>query len=111
MERSPFTKTTVPAVPKDGSTACLTNCRHKLVARIVTNLNEVFTRARLLPTRKTMIDELRRIKEEKHGTWRRERAKALHGQHANHAHPELRRVANPFQGKPAPPPREPFSIR
>jgi hypothetical protein len=78
---------------------------------VATNINEVIARQRVLPSRKTMIDELRRLKDESHGTWRRDRARALHGRHTSHAHPELRRVANPFQGKPAPPPREPFTLR
>jgi len=103
MERSPFTKTTIPAVPKDGMTACLTNCRHKLVVRVVTNESDMRGRIAKLPSRTTMIRELNKLKEEKHGTWRKERARALHGQHTNHAHPELKRVANPFKGKLAPP--------
>lgn len=109
MERSPFPKDRIPAVPKDGSTVCLTNCRHKLVVRVVNTINEVANRATVLPTRATMVAELRRIKEDRHSPWRRARAKDLARQHRGH--PELHKVANPFKGQPMPPPKQPFSVR
>lgn len=36
MEWSPFPKEFVPAVPRDGTTPCLHNCRHQIVVRVAT---------------------------------------------------------------------------
>lgn len=36
FEQSPFTKYSLPCVPKNGSTACLSNCRDKLFVRVAT---------------------------------------------------------------------------
>jgi hypothetical protein len=103
MERSPFTKNTVPAVPRDGSTQCLTNCRHRIVVRVA-GLNEVFRRAEQLPARDTMVRELREIKENNHGR----AAVARRHRIGNAAHPHAR---NPFHDAPPLPPRtEPFNL-
>jgi hypothetical protein len=99
MERSPFPKNRLPAVPRDGSTACLTNCRHRIVVRLGRSLNEVADRARALPTREAMVQALRVIKDSAHrpsDPSRRERA---------HAHARATRatgrphVHNPFHKK------------
>jgi hypothetical protein len=66
MERSPFPKNRLPAVPRDGSTSCLTNCRHKIVLRVGKSLNEIMERTRALPTRESMVQALRLLKENAH---------------------------------------------
>lgn len=103
LERSPFTKNTIPAVPRDGSTPCLTNCRHKIVVRVVENRADVQQRERVLEARGTMVRALRAIKHEEHG-----------GRHhyvrriASRAHPHAK---NPFHNAPPLPPRtSPFQL-
>lgn len=58
MERSPFPKDTIPAVPRDGSTPCLTNCRHRIFVRVARDLNDVVRRRQALGKRESMIREL-----------------------------------------------------
>jgi len=60
MEMSPFVKDNIPAVPRDGSTSCLTHCRHRIVVRVANNLNEVVRRRQQLPRRDEMVRELKR---------------------------------------------------
>jgi len=62
MERSPFPKDTIPAVPRDGSTQCLTNCRHRVLVRVVENLNEVVRRRQQLTKRSSMVGQLKELK-------------------------------------------------
>lgn len=64
MERSPFTKDNIPAVPRDGMTQCLTNCRHRILVRVVRDLNEVVRRRAVLGRRESMIRKLEEMKEE-----------------------------------------------
>jgi hypothetical protein len=64
MERSPFTKDSIPAVPRDGMTACLTNCRHRILVRVARDLNEVVRRRAVVGKRETMIRRLNEIKAE-----------------------------------------------
>ena len=61
VERQPFTKSTLPAVPRSGATPCLSNCRHKIVVRKAT-LQEVDNRQRVLPTRASMVKQLNSFK-------------------------------------------------
>jgi hypothetical protein len=60
VERQPFTKNTLPAVPRSGATPCLMNCRHKLVVREATP-KEVEKRERVLPKRSTMVAQLAKL--------------------------------------------------
>jgi hypothetical protein len=62
VERQPFTKDTLPAVPRTGSTPCLMNCRHKLVVRQA-SAKEVANREAALPSRETMVKQLSSLKE------------------------------------------------
>jgi hypothetical protein len=62
MERSPFTKDTLPAVPRDGMTQCLTNCRHRILVRVARDLNEVVRRRAVVGRRETMIRRLNEMK-------------------------------------------------
>jgi len=57
MERTPFTKFNLPAVPRAGSTPCLQNCRHKLVVRKATAA-QIARRQAALPSRETMAKRL-----------------------------------------------------
>jgi hypothetical protein len=77
MERSPFPKDKLPAVPRDGSTVCLTNCRHRVVLRVARSLNEVQRRRSALPAREEMVRDLERIREAKHGTHRQARGREI----------------------------------
>lgn len=95
MERSPFPKDRVPAVPHDGSTACLTNCRHRVVVRVARLLSDVSKRRAALPTREAMVRELREIKDRAHGTHRARRGKTI----VRQIHPV---AGNPFRGEPLP---------
>lgn len=120
--RSPFTKDTIPAVPRDGMTNCLTNCRHKIVVRIPESVGSVFRRRMDLPRRQHMVNELKEI--------RRERSRARAMQIALGVPPAERRgsrnlrppretasaterARNPFRGTAitAPPPIVPFTRR
>jgi len=81
MEWSPFTKMTLPATPRDGSTPCLSNCRHRVVVRVASTFNEVIRRngqldklrvqtkrrAKSSQPRARMVEKLNEIKEEAHG--------------------------------------------
>lgn len=64
MERSPFPKDSIPAVPRDGTTQCLTNCRHRVLVRVVQDLNEVVRRRQQLGKRVSMVKQLGTIKNE-----------------------------------------------
>lgn len=63
VEHSPYTRETLPAVPR-ASTPCLTNCRHKLLVRRATT-EQVIERDRALPFRLQMVEALERIFGEK----------------------------------------------
>lgn len=96
MERSPFVKANVPAVPRDGQTPCLTNCRHKIVVRFG-KLNEAEARLRELPTRESMVRHLARIKAERASraeAGRKDRA-AAHARRVRERHGRPH-VHNPF---------------
>lgn len=60
MERTPFTKFNLPAVPRAGSTPCLQNCRHKMVIRKGTPA-QIARRQTALPSRETMTRRLDEI--------------------------------------------------
>ena len=60
VERQPYTKANLPAVPLSGATPCLARCRHKLVVRRA-KLEEVAQRNKVLPKRETMVRQLRSI--------------------------------------------------
>lgn len=62
VERQPYTKSTLPAVPNSGATNCSLagRCRHKLVVRRA-KLEEVAQRNKVLPKRETMVKQLRSI--------------------------------------------------
>jgi hypothetical protein len=92
MERSPFVKANIPAVPRDGQTPCLTNCRHKVVIRIG-RVDEAARRFQELPARESMVRQLKRIKDESHGAHRQRRA-AGHARRTAGAGRE--HVHNPF---------------
>lgn len=64
VERQPFTKATLPAVPRSGATPCLSRCRHRVVVREA-SLTEVANRRKRLPTRETMVKQLRSIQQSK----------------------------------------------
>lgn len=57
VERQPFTKSNLPAVPRSGATPCLQNCRHKLVVRKATPA-QITARQVALPNRETMVKAL-----------------------------------------------------
>jgi len=97
MERSPFTKATIPAVPRDGSTSCLTNCRHRVVMRVAHPI-DVQKREQTLPKRKMMVESLKRIQEADHGPGRKERARNL----AKRLARQRPKAQNPFRGKRMP---------
>jgi hypothetical protein len=59
LEMSPFTKDNIPAVPRDGMTNCLTHCRHHIVVRVASDLNEVVRRRQQLPRRDKMVRALK----------------------------------------------------
>ena len=66
-ENSPYTKHTLPAVPKAGVSGCvcLSNCRCKLLIRRATEAEVKLVESRQL-TRKQHLRNLRRIKRRKH---------------------------------------------
>jgi len=64
MERSPFPKDLIPCVPRDGMTPCLTNCRHRIFVRVVSDMNEVVRRRHALGKRENMLRELNERKRE-----------------------------------------------
>jgi hypothetical protein len=99
IERSPFPKEVMPAVPRDGSTRCLTNCRHKIMVRVVGLEEDVRKRKDALPSRAVMVRELRRLKEEAHGGDHHRRVRRG-AELARTIHPH---AANPFKGHPMPP--------
>ncbi len=116
MERSPFTKDTLPAVPRDGSTTCLTNCRHRLVVRVANPL-DVERRRRSLGERADMSRALRARKDRDHGTWRQNRARevarsvARRQPHVRNPFIGSRLPTNPvmYQGVPRPDERRPLT--
>lgn len=79
LEWSPFTKETIPAVPRDGTTQCGVNCRHRVVVRVARSFNDVVrrkdqldamrieSRLRRGPPRERMLSKLREVREESHG--------------------------------------------
>jgi hypothetical protein len=99
MERSPFPKDRLPAVPRDGSTECLTNCRHRIVLRVAKTLTEVNKRRAALPLREAMVKDLERIRVEHHGHARQRRAKEIAREVPD------QRAVNPFAGQKLPPKR------
>jgi hypothetical protein len=90
-ERSPFTKDNIPAVPRDGTTRCLTHCRHRIVVRVASSIADVQRRRGALPKREAMLRELREVQD---------RDRRTHSRPGGAAQ-------NPFRGRPiqAPPPR------
>lgn len=119
--RSPLTKDTIPAVPRDGMTNCLTNCRHRIVVRIPESQGSVFRRRMELPRRAQMVRELKEIRRERS----RKRAMQIalgvppRGREPRNLRPPHQtvraseRARNPFRGTPitAPPPQVPFTRR
>lgn len=65
FEHSPYTKKTLPTVPRAGLTPCLSNCRDKLLIRQSTS-EAVISRTEDSLTRETHIKNLRRIKQRGH---------------------------------------------
>lgn len=65
FEHSPYTKKTLPTVPRAGLTPCLSNCRDKLLIRQSTS-EAVISRTEDSLTRETHIKNLRRIKSKGH---------------------------------------------
>lgn len=61
FENSPFTKANLPTTPRAGLTRCLTNCRDKLMIRIVppAQIEEAMANA---PSRETHVSKLYKIK-------------------------------------------------
>jgi len=57
VERQPYTKDNLPAVPRAGATPCLTNCRHKLVTRKASQ-SQVESRNAALPKKDRMVKVL-----------------------------------------------------
>jgi hypothetical protein len=98
IERSPFPKEVMPATPRDGSTPCLTNCRHKIMVRVVGLEEDVRRRKAALPSREVMVRELLRIKEGAHGGDHHRRVRRG-AEIAREIHPH---AANPFKGHPMP---------
>lgn len=78
------------------STACLANCRHKIVVRVGTP-QDVRARFEALPSRATMMLALKRIKDADHGTHRQTRARAHARRTAARGRPH---VHNPFHREP-----------
>jgi predicted double-glycine peptidase len=104
LERSPFTKGNIPAVPRDGSTPCLVNCRHKIVVRVAENRADVQRREQVLESRRSMVSALNRIKHADHGHHRKRYVRDVSAR----AHPHAR---NPFHNAPSLPSRtEPFEL-
>lgn len=60
-KHSPYSKRTLPTVPRSGATLCLTNCRDRLFVRIVDQA-KALELMRESPTRGTHIKNLRKIK-------------------------------------------------
>lgn len=65
FEHSPYTKKTLPTVPRAGLTPCLSNCRDKLMIRQTTS-EAVIARTESSLTRGTHIKNLRTIKSRGH---------------------------------------------
>lgn len=65
FEHSPYTKKTLPTVPRAGLTPCLSNCRDKLMIRQTTS-EAVISRTEASLARGTHIKNLRRIKSRGH---------------------------------------------
>ena len=111
MEWSPFPKELLPAVPRDGSTPCLTNCRHRLMVRVAKQFNDVVRRKGQLDR---MRIETRRRPTKGFGV-RGKMMQALleiKGRRAN-LHRAGGRASNPFRGErlPAVPPYVPLRRR
>jgi hypothetical protein len=66
VERQPYPKGRLPAVPRSGATPCLMNCRHKLVVRKA-DPKTIAKRRRALPERTSMQKALQSMMESK---WR-----------------------------------------
>lgn len=62
QKHSPYTKLSLPCVPRDGTTICLFNCRDKLVIRRAKTAKQAVDVTMAGRTRKQYIDTLRRIK-------------------------------------------------
>lgn len=59
---SPYSKKTLPTVPRSGATICLTNCRDRLLVRVIEPAEAVKLH-QSSPTRATHIKKLRKIKQ------------------------------------------------
>lgn len=64
-EHSPYSKKTLPTTPRSGLTICLTNCRCRLLLRIVEQ-DKALALMQASPTRGTHIKRLRKIKKQGH---------------------------------------------
>lgn len=116
MEWSPFPKSQLPASPRDGSTPCLTNCRHKVVVRVAKNFNDVIRRANQLdrmriesrrrpPSRRAQPRDrmVQRLKEAKEDSWHGgNRAAARVRQAAVRTAKPGGEASNPFRGEKLP---------
>ncbi len=65
VERQPFPKRLVPAVPRAGLTPCRMNCRHRLLVRKAKTM-EIARREADLPERQTMVRAMKEIMD-RHG--------------------------------------------
>lgn len=65
FEHSPYTKKTLPTVPRAGLTPCLSNCRDKLLIRQTTS-EAVISRTESSLTRGTHLKNLRKLKSRGH---------------------------------------------
>lgn len=62
-EQSPYSKRTLPTVPRSGLTQCLSNCRDRLLVRVV-DRDAALALHESRPRRSTHISRLRRIRRE-----------------------------------------------
>lgn len=70
VERQPFPKELLPAVPRAGMTPCRTNCRHRLLVRQADS-REITRRKRALPKRTSMVAAMEEIMKRRGGGRRR----------------------------------------
>lgn len=114
MEWSPFPKSQLPASPRDGSTPCLTNCRHRLLIRVARNFNDVVRRSNQLDRmrietrtrpsgsqpRERMVQRLREAKDD---AWHGGSRTAIQARQASiRASKPGGEASNPFRGETLP---------
>ena len=63
-KHNPYHKSRLPTTPRSGLTICLTNCRDRLLLRVVDLETSLREQARK-PTRETMIRHLRKLKQQR----------------------------------------------